>query len=48
MITQNLIGWSLLISSWIIPRFIKDPENKKAVGASLAAMAAGFFLARLI
>ena len=43
-----IVGWVLLIASWIIPMFIKDKQNKHFVGATLSGIATGVFLAHLL
>ena len=44
----TLIGWIVLLLSWIIPLFIKDTFKKRLIGASLSALATGIFVGALI
>ena len=44
----NVIGWAVLTTSWILPRFIKDEMDKKYWGSVLSAFALGFFVSSLI
>ena len=43
-----ITGWVFLISSWIVPYFIKDKSKKYATGAILSAIATGLFVGRLL
>jgi uncharacterized membrane protein YczE len=40
----TLIGWTILILSWIIPLFIKDTFKKRLIGISLSALTTGIFI----
>jgi len=42
------IGWLILISSWLVPRIVKDKLDKHYVGVVLAAVACGIFVSALI
>ena len=43
-----IVGWLVLISSWIIPSFIKDSSKKTFVSLSLSALATGIFIGHLL
>ena len=43
-----IVGWVFLISSWIVPSFIKDDVKKRSTGMSLSAMALGIFIGHLL
>ena len=43
-----IVGWVILISSWIIPSFIEDLFKKRLVGLSLSALATGIFIGHLL
>jgi hypothetical protein len=43
-----IVGWVLLIASWIVPVFIKDRRNKHVVGAIIAGVSTGVFLGHLL
>ena len=43
-----IVGWLVLISSWLIPSFIKDLSKKRIVGLSLSALATGIFIGHLL
>jgi uncharacterized membrane protein YczE len=43
-----IVGWVILISSWIIPSFIKDSHKKRTVGLALSALATGIFIGHLL
>lgn len=42
------IGWVVLISSWIAPRFIKDEDKGNTIALILSALATGIFTGSLI
>ena len=44
----TIIGWVALITSWVLPRFIKDKTDKSFWGASFSAFALGIFVGALI
>jgi hypothetical protein len=41
----NILGWSILISSWIAPYFITNKKNARLLGMVLSAFAVGIFVA---
>lgn len=43
-----IIGWCLLVSSWVIPYVVKDKLNRRFVGLSLSAIAVGVFISAAI
>ena len=43
-----IVGWVVLISSWILPSFIKDLSKKTLVSLSLSALATGIFIGHLL
>jgi type III secretory pathway component EscT len=43
-----IVGWVILISSWILPSFIKESSKKTFVGLSLSALATGIFIGHLL
>lgn len=43
-----IVGWLVLISSWILPSFIKDLSKKTFVSLSLSALATGIFIGHLL
>jgi hypothetical protein len=43
-----IVGWVFLISSWVVPFFIKDVSKKRLVGLSLSAIATGIFIGYLL
>ena len=43
-----IVGWVILILSWIIPSFIKDLKTKGIVACSLSALAIGIFVGHLL
>jgi hypothetical protein len=43
-----IVGWVILISSWIIPSFIEDLFKKRLVGLSLTTLATGIFIGHLL
>lgn len=43
-----IVGWIVLILSWIIPSFIKNLKTKRIVGCSLSALAVGIFVGHLL
>lgn len=47
METSSLIGWLILILSWIVPSFIEDKEKKNLTGLVLSAIATGYFFGLL-
>jgi len=44
----NSIGWLILISSWLVPRMMKDRLDRHYIGGILAAVACGIFVSALI
>lgn len=44
MITVNIVGWTLVVSSWTIPTTIKNKSIARVVGLVLAGMASGVFI----
>jgi len=44
----NIVGWSILIASWIIPKFIKDKIDKHVCSMVLSALATGIFVGALL
>ena len=45
----NIIGWTSLIASWIIPKFkFKDEKDKYFWGAILSSFSVGVFAAMFI
>jgi hypothetical protein len=43
-----IVGWVFLISSWVVPSFIKDVSKKRFTGISLSAIALGVFIGHLL
>jgi hypothetical protein len=43
-----IVGWLVLISSWIIPSFIKESLKKTFVRISLSALATGIFIGHVL
>jgi hypothetical protein len=43
-----IVGWGILISSWIVPPFIKDTLKKRFVGIALSALALGIFIGHIL
>ena len=48
MTTVAIVGWTLLIASWTVPRLIKDQKQKNFVSALLAALSTGVFIGALL
>jgi hypothetical protein len=44
----NIVGWTFLISSWVVPRLIKNHQHRHLIGAVLAAIACGIFVGALL
>jgi hypothetical protein len=44
----NIVGWTFLISSWVVPRLIKNNQNRHLIGAVLSATACGIFVGALL
>jgi hypothetical protein len=44
----TIVGWVILILSWVIPSYIKDLKTKRIVGCSLSALAVGVFVGHLL
>lgn len=42
-----LVGWVILISSWVIPYLIEDLRKKRIVGLTLSAIATIIFIVEL-
>jgi len=47
METSIIVGWSFLISSLVIPYFIRDASKKRIAGITLSAIALGIFIGQL-
>jgi hypothetical protein len=43
-----IIGWVALVSSWVVPSFIKNEDVKRFIGAILASFATGVFTGELV
>ncbi len=43
-----IVGWVFLISSWVIPSFIRDASKKRFAGITLSAIALGIFIGHLL
>jgi hypothetical protein len=43
-----IVGWLVLMSSWIIPSFIKESFKKTFVRISLSALATGIFIGHVL
>jgi hypothetical protein len=43
-----IVGYILLVASWIVPAYIKDLENKRLMRMILSALAAGVFAGHLL
>jgi hypothetical protein len=41
----NILAWSVLISSWIVPYFMTNKKNARILGMILSAFAVGVFVA---
>jgi hypothetical protein len=48
MSTLNIIGWTILVVSWIIPYFFKDKKQGRLTGLILNVAAFVIFIASLI
>jgi hypothetical protein len=45
----NIIGWVVLISSWIVPMMMKkESSDRHYVGITLAAISMGIFVSGLV
>jgi hypothetical protein len=44
----TIIGWTALIASLIVPRFIEDKQRARIIGTSLSAFSCGLFLAAML
>ena len=44
----NIIGWTALIVSWILPRLMENKEKATFIAMGLAAFSCGLFLGALI
>ena len=41
----NIVGWVLLIASWVAPRLVsKDKQSQAVIGTILSSMAFGVFI----
>lgn len=40
-----IVGWVLMIASWVIPLLTKDEKLKRLFGLSLSALSLGIFIA---
>jgi hypothetical protein len=43
-----IVGWVFLISSWVVPYFIKDEAKKRFTGTTLSSIALGIFIGHLL
>ncbi len=48
MSTLTIIGWTILIVSWIIPNFFKDEKQGRLTGLILNGVACVIFIASLV
>ena len=39
-----IVGWTLLVSSWLVKFVIKDEEKRQLIGIILSAIAFGVFI----
>jgi len=44
----NIVGWTFLISSWVVPRLIKNNQKRHLVGAVLSSISCGIFIGALL
>jgi len=44
----TIIGWTVLIASWILPCLMENKEKARFIGAGLAAFSCGWFTAALL
>ena len=44
----SIIGWSLLVMSWVVPVFIKDTYKREYARIGISGLAMGFFLSNLV
>jgi uncharacterized membrane protein YczE len=44
----NIVGWTFLISGWIVPRLIKNNQKRHLIGAVLSAISCGIFIGALL
>lgn len=42
------IGWIVLISSWVVPRAIKDEDKGNTIALILSSLATGIFIGSVI
>jgi len=43
-----IIGWVALVSSWVVPSFIKNENMRRFIGGILASFATGVFTGELV
>jgi hypothetical protein len=43
-----ILGWLFLGSTWLVPKFIKDKENKSIVALVLSSIAFGLFIGNML
>ena len=43
-----IVGWTLLVSSWLVKFVIKDKEKRQLIGITLLVMASGVFVGGLL
>ena len=48
MVISIIVGWVFLISSLVVPYFIKDVSKKRLTGITLSAIALGIFIGHLL
>ena len=48
MSASFILGWVLLVSSWVAPMFIKKEDSKSYTGLILAALALGAFAGDIV
>ena len=44
----TIIGWTALITSWLIPHLMNNKQKARLIGIALSAFACGLFLGALI
>lgn len=48
MSTLTIVGWAILVISWVIPNFFKDKHEGRLTGLILNGIACVIFIASLI
>lgn len=48
MTISFILGWLFLGSTWIVPKFIKDEENKRLISLILSAISFGLFMGDIL